>query len=904
MARFVPATPLESALHAGDADATLAWLRAEEPAQRAALRVSVMRALKLAQAARWNSDASDWGGKTTDGQLRALEIAVVLCGTAGDVAETWIDDALLLSLCTEFRPRALDGLADALLAHSPRSIRKVSKLIAAGLAERPDTEEYALGLIALPSVTRNRDELLAVFEADPGLRAVLPRVFDIEGTGDISLSSSDKYSHASLAWGPILLALVDDGLATRAQLLDRTLDALERDWPQYRAGWFSRFHAELAPTEGELQVRLPRYLALGASRIAPTVTLALAVLKQVDAAAPIDGDTLLDALRPVLASTVKAQVEAALKLADRAVAREPRLSARAADVAAMGLLHEAAPVQAAVLTRLARWGVDDALRVRLDGLAGGLAATNRAALQALVANAERGSTGSEVPAASPPVAIGGGPVDPVGNDRSISPITDIHELVDCIAHVFEHPDDVEGFERAIAGLVAAAPVVDARPLFVPVLKRAARMEQFLPRELARLLRFVVADEIGTGHVGVDPGGHRSPLQRLLVERVDDLARMSMTGRHLEPLATPTHRGGYIAAERLAQRWQAHVGAGVAPSEAEQVRALLRLAPAAGVPASVRALADTPFVRALRYALGDRIAPGAERALFAAAARIRHPGADDAALEARHPGLGPDAALAARYTWRVRTDSHEAQGKTYTHHHFEMETQPRVARPVDYLPAVLRHCPDDVDPSTLRWWSFVGIDAGAIRYLATLLPSDLQAFFAEGARMMGGNIDWWEAQWQNRAYLEPLLDPATPMGPMACLLLVIALAGKEPGQTAVAVDALVHAHAQGRFESSKALGDTLCALLATPLLKAARLHKSLQAALRADPRIAGFVFELLCAALQARPEDPPRDMAALLGLMLELRVEGGHSLPPSAREALTAMKLGGSGLALQRQLLQS
>jgi hypothetical protein len=170
-------------------------------------------------------------------------------------------------------------------------------------------------------------------------------------------------------------------------------------------------------------------------------------------------------------------------------------------------------------------------------------------------------------------------------------------------------------------------------------------------------------------------------------------------------------------------------------------------------------------------------------------------------------------------------------------------------------------------------------------------------------MMGGNIDWWEAQWQNRAYLEPLLEPTTPMGPMACLLLVLALAGKEPGQTAIAIDALVHAHAQGRFESSQALGDPLRALLATPLLKAARLHKSLQAALRADSGIAGFVFELLCAALQARPDDPPRDMAALLGLTLELKMAGERTLTSAARDALAVMKLSGSGRALQRELLK-
>ena len=903
MAAFVPATALETAIHAGDADSTLALLRTATPSQRAAERAAVVRMMKLAHVAWWSSDTSEWGGKSTDGQIRALHVAVVLCGTADDVADTWIGDELLLALGAEFRPRALDGLAGTLLARSPQHIRKVSRLVAAGLAERPDTDAYALGLIALPNLIRKQDDLVALFATDPGLRPSLPRVLDIEGTGDTSLASSDKYNHNPWSmWGTLLLSLVDDGLATRAQLLDRTLDALERDWPQYRAGWFSRFHGELAPTDDELQARLPRYLALCASRIAPTVTLALAVLKRIDAVAPVAGDDLLEALRPAMAATVKAQVEAALKLADRVVAREPRRAAQAADIAAMGLLHEAAPVQAAVLVRLERWGVDDALRARLDGLAAGLAATNRPALQALLA------ADVAAPAASGPattaVATGNGAVDPLGDDRRVTPVADLHELADCIAHVFEHPDDVESFERAIAGLVAAAPIVDDRALFAPVLKRAARMDQLLPRELARLLRFVVAGEVIAGRVGQDHGGNSSPVEQLLVERIDDLARLSLLGRRLEPLATPTHRGGYVAADRLAQRWQAHAAAGAAPSEAEQARALLRLAPGRVMPKDVSALADAPFVRALRYALGDDLAPGAERSLFAAAARIRHPGSDDVALESHHPGLGPDAALAARYAWRIDARTHEVDGKTYTNHYFLLDVELSAAANADGLFAVQRHRPAGASRRYFRWWSFAGIDAGAIRYAATLLPCDLGAFFAEGARAIGNNLDWWEAQWQNRAYLEPLLDPATPMTPMARLLLVLALAGKEPGQTAVAVDALVHAHAQGRIDSTKALADTLRELLATPLLKAARLHRSLQAALRADPRIAGLVFELLCATLQARPEDPPRDIASLLGLLLELKVEGARTLPDEARAALAAMKLGGNGRALQRQLLQA
>ena len=901
---FVPTTDLEKAVHGGDPDATLALLRACTPAQRAAGRASAMRMQDLSTTARWASPPLEWGGRPTDAQNRAVEIAVVLCGTASDIAKSLVDAQLLVSLCQEFRPRGLDGLVDALLERSPHHIRKVSMLIAAGLAQRPDTDAYALGLIALPQAMDRTGGLDALFAADPGLRPALLRVFDVEGTGDVSLASADKYNLRSTAnWPALLKGLLDDGIATRADLLARTLGALEKDWPQYRAGWFSRLHAELAPSADELRANLPRYLALCASRIAPTVTLALDVLKQVDAAAPIAGEVLVDALRPVMSSSVKAQLEAALKLLDRAVARAPACAASASEVASLGLLHENAAVQGAVIARLSRWGVDDALRERLDGLAAGVAATNRAALQALLGTpaAVAQPPTPAMPAATP----GRGPVDPLAPERRLAPITDLQELADTIARVFEHAEDVDGFERAVAGLVMAAPIAHAKALFGPALKRAARVKALLPRELARLLRFVAAGEVAAGQVGIDHGGNTSPVDRLLIARIDELARSTVSGRRLEPLATPTHRGGFIAPERLVARWREHVAAGALPSEGEQERALLRLVigAAPSVLADARTLADAPFSRALRYALGDDLLPGAERKLFAAAARIRHPGADDAALDARHRGMGPDGALAARHTWRLHTHGHEAEGKTYTFHDWVLDVAPPRPASTDVPLAVLRNPPDNESERTLHWWSFAGADPGSIRYAATLLPSDLQAFFAEGTRAIGNNLDWWEAQWQNRAYLEPLLEPTTRMTAMADLLLLLALCGKEPGQTAVAVDALVHAHAQGRVDGP-ALSAALRGLVASPLLKLARLHKSLQAALRADPGLGDLVFELLGAALQARPDDPPRDTALLLGLTLELRVDGRRALAPAVREAVAAMQLSGNGKAIQKKLLQA
>jgi hypothetical protein len=133
---FEPSTSLEITIRAGDADATLALLRGETAEQRAAHRAGLKRMLKLVQTAHWGSQPGEWGEKPTPAQRQSLSAAIVLCGTAQDVVEAMVDDDLLITLGQQWRPRSLDGLAQALLAHSPHWIRTVQRLIAAGLAPR------------------------------------------------------------------------------------------------------------------------------------------------------------------------------------------------------------------------------------------------------------------------------------------------------------------------------------------------------------------------------------------------------------------------------------------------------------------------------------------------------------------------------------------------------------------------------------------------------------------------------------------------------------------------------------------------------------------------------------------------------------------------------------------------
>jgi tRNA isopentenyl-2-thiomethyl-A-37 hydroxylase MiaE len=351
-----------------------------------------------------------------------------------------------------------------------------------------------------------------------------------------------------------------------------------------------------------------------------------------------------------------------------------------------------------------------------------------------------------------------------------------------------------------------------------------------------------------------------------------------------------------------ERVRLHQNAGLQSPLGEKELGLLRLATGASddVRSASRTLKDDALARALRYALGDNIEPDSETRLFAAAARIRHPGADDPVLMERYGDLGPDGTRAATYSWRIKLWKTESG---HTFHKLEVESS-GVPDVKTGLLAAQRHPPNRDDED--RWWrpwSFAGIDEGVIRYSATLLPSSLEAFFAEGARHIGQNIDWWEAQWQNRAYLQLLCDPTAEIKTTGALLLALGLAGKEPGQTAIAVDALAQAAREERLDA-QLLGTILRDLLSSGEVKSSRYAKSLQAALRIDPAASTCVIELLGTMLEASPEAPPKDTAMLLALLQETLVETQGMLKEPARAAIARLKLSGKGRALQKALLET
>lgn len=829
---FNQGEPLADYIRTGDAKAALELLRTLLPTQRKSHRELLIRIGEVIQCSHWpvSSYFPIMGKEAEQAQYRAWEMAMVVCGNAGDLLHgpkdlPPISSKDLTDLCAEFDVNeaqwraALQRETDRSLAEHPRHIKGVQRLVGAGLIKRPTGVDYTIGIIGLPGFMhwQSKGGVRQHFEDDPGLYQAALGLFEVEGTGEYNLAAVDKYAKGQdREWKQIFLSALSEGTYTRSQLLEKTLGTLERDWPQFRAGWFSRFHDALAPDLDEMTALAERYLGLCQSRIAPTVSLALSALKNLCAADRIAGPVLLDALQPVFYSAVKTQVDAALKLADAVVRKSPGLAPAAAMLAIPGLIHEAADLQKKILLRLQSWGVDNDARESLSGHLNSIAAVNYPAVAALLGNpAERVSASlanMDEPAQSEPL-------DLLDASLALVPLSDTPALIEHIALALENPQAIDEMEQVIEALVRLAPLTDTvRAQCAPLAKRATRLlDKPMTRQLSRLLLFVVNGQ----RLSSENSGSKG--ERLLALRIDDLIEQATKGWNLSPMSAPTHRGGTIDSAILAQRISAWRHLGAKPGETEQCLARTRAWPA---------------------------------------------------QQRKRDG----------YRWSVRTDHfhHAPQNRDYTLRYLDVST---VNGEVFKL--------NDSDQ-----------DAASLRYLVANEPGYLEDFFARGCVALGNNLNWSEAHWENRVYLDLLLQPSTPITvhqPMAQLLLALALAGKEPGQTALAVDILVHASLEGRL-GNEALAIQLHDLLASQLVMAKRYSKSLASTVRADSRLAKPIFDLLCEMVMVDPLSPPADLAALLELLLELAITLPCSLPSTTRTAISQLTLGGKGRSVLKNLL--
>jgi hypothetical protein len=208
-----------------------------------------------------------------------------------------------------------------------------------------------------------------------------------------------------------------------------------------------------------------------------------------------------------------------------------------------------------------------------------------------------------------------------------------------------------------------------------------------------------------------------------------------------------------------------------------------------------------------------------------------------------------------------------------------------------------------DDATSLSFHDIGTTAGSIRWLATMWPSAFESFFATGAECIGGNLDWWEAAWHNRCFLEPLLDSDTPLLDMGEILLLCGLAAKEPGEHGLAVDIAIQAINDGRLGT-----DNMARMLTTGITSG---HFNLSRLAKRIHDIAGasdlHAYVVMHAAESAFPNADatqlPRGIGDIFELLLEIgtQIERGIEKPECR---LFLEKIGGSNKAAKsaKQLL--
>jgi hypothetical protein len=825
----------------------------------------------------------------------------------------------------------------------------IRRLVRAGLCGTPKSPRYIDRMLgSLPAeALKSRITLKDVLVGDPGLlEHEIWQIFSTEpepGLLEISRVVT-RSPRPELTWEVALTELAAEGRISRTRLLDACLDGLARDFHDVRARWFALLHDRLKPSPEELAARGPRYLGLLGSRNTPTIDFAMKVIKGLLKSAQVDREAVVDCLVPALHARTKGTVKAALRLLDLAAeqACDGSIKERVAAVGAAGLVHEAPDVQAAVLDLIERHGDrrDRRLREVLEPCIAGIAPSLRGRLEAwLGATQERGKepTGEELgdlarrAAALDPhlAALAGVPnalavasgerADCPGPDfdgteiprldpeRRLMPINDLDTVIELCSRLIEDPRPPEDIDRcvdAISRLCGQRPEDFARrtaPLVARLRQQlGGRLE--VPPYLLSNLGVIVLSWLTEAVPTPLPFDKYRAFQVFLSTATCALARRIARHQSAPWLAAPTHAGGWIDPRTLVVRLHEHARLRIAAEPEELVLAILRIAPdqRAAALADARYLPGEPGA-AIRYALGsvgETIGPTA--ALWVAAARARAPWSDDPAVEARHPGLGPDAGRAAAY----HIDGNQMIERVANEVTLRIGREPTVPAPEPamlHLPTVCLHAQDYI--SSDQWPA-----------PASVWPAALESFCACGARQLVRSIEE-SSDWQGlRGFLLPLLDPDTRLRPISRLLVAVGLNAKLPETAGLAADVLVAAIGDGRLDAEtmgaslrtvwqmrveswiyRPANDPLCGQPHTvAFVKPTRWAKALGDVARSSPlhaRIIARAIEMFLADEASTSRSAPT-LLPFLELLLETSVETGRAVSAEARAFLGRLATGG------------
>ena len=518
-------------------------------------------------------------------------------------------------------------------------------------------------------------------------------------------------------------------------------------------------------------------------------------------------------------------------------------------------------------------------------------------LNALLNSQKQNDGAPAIPAAT----FDGTDIPRLDPDFRLEPINYLEELIDTCARVMEDGDLVDDAERAIDAMarLCGQRLDDFSASTGPLFKRTVKLlkkdyclfagtglgpdfrglvyswlkqqpwnrrrtkEQDSWSRAKTTYRQVDQIEVEAHWIQTSLGKQKSVLD-FMSDHLCDVSESLTRAQPRVLLSAPTHSGGWIDPIDFVNRVN---GLSDDPSEEDLVLALLRLAPDGKAKAlkklkpKLKSKTSSEWISAVKFALGaDKIKIGKNAPLCIAALRSRSPWNDDAKVEKAFSGLGPDCGKAAKFTVKFRSKTAKYDGRNYIHRYMDLGIDG----------GTKKKAPDNI-PTRLFNVEKGGIESElycGIPWAATVWPGARESFFRIGASDIGGNLDWWEARWENQNFLSPLLDQETPLRVQGLMLLLTGLAAKEPGEYGLATDAAILSISDGRLGTDN-LGGWLSEYLPSEFFNSSRLAKRFTDIAAVSDLHAYVTFRAFEQTLCGDPKKQPRGMADLIELMVEL-----------------------------------
>jgi hypothetical protein len=735
----------------------------------------------------------------------------------------------------------VDAIADFTLRRWNSHFAVMRTLVREGLIDPPRNPGYILAMIH--GLAKPKESVLDALGADPELLDhEVWRLFEIEGGGETSLAAHDKYTPEASSWSRALDTLSREGRLSRDRLLNESLAALGRDFAPFRAAWFAQFHELLSPTPEERKEREGAYVGLLGSPVPATVSFAIRALVQAGRLS----DAHIDRLSPALMSKAVSTVKGAIKLLPK--------SGRGAALAAAALPHATRDGQAALLAFI------EATKATEPHVA------------ELVSAAEDALAPSLKRSPNPSIVRAGRITTAALNDNSNcsipqAAVASVAELIELLAALLERIDDPHMIERALDG-VSRLCQRDQQTInhAAPVARRAekllsdSRAQPFAgesPRaDLAGLIRAWATGRPptlqpfrqGRFRIFGEPVNQRRSVLGFLSYRVAEIAVRAASGRTAPILSLPTGQGGLIDRATLQSRRDQLHQLGIHPGEADTMQAALR----------ADEVQDT---RRVSFDFGST------------------------------------------------RSGHVYQGKTYTHTYFELKVDPPLKDPPAlaevpglFLAAISAFGANaEADYCGINQDGAIGVGE-AVRWVGTVWPANRELFYAKGAAELGRNVDWWQAMWHVRCFLEPLLLPTERIQQMGTLLLALGLAAKEPDEKSLATDVLVTAIPEERVDL-RLLGETLGRLYDYRVVKGSRIASTLSDAGRVSIQHMEAVAMTTEHLLASMHGPPPPDLHAVLAALNDALAAVGRPLRDRhARAYLAGIQGSGKAATTAKALL--